>query len=136
MAEPVAHRPPTLLALACFAVGGWSGLIWGFSISTTLLWHSTYSINSLAHGWGTRRYETGDDSRNNWLLALLTLGEGWHNNHHRYMASARNGFFWWEIHVTYYALIALQRLGIVWELRLPPARVLEEKRSEGLAKAA
>ena len=81
--------PPTVMALGCFAIAGVGGLVWGVAISTTLLWHSTYSINSLAHRWGTRRYETGDTSRNNGLLALLTLGEGWHNNHHKYMASTR-----------------------------------------------
>ena len=117
--------PPLLLAVACYAIGGFSGLVWGFAISTTLLWHSTYSINSLAHRWGTRRYETTDDSRNNFLLALLTLGEGWHNNHHRYMASVRQGFFWWEVDITYYVLRGLALLGIVWDLREPPKQILE-----------
>ena len=86
---------------------------------------STYTINSLAHVWGKRRYDTDDTSRNNWLLALLTLGEGWHNNHHRYMACARQGFFWWEIDVTYYLLRLLQRIGVVWDIREPPAHLLE-----------
>ena len=93
-------------------------------MSTVLLWHSTFSINSLAHLWGTRRYETSDDSRNNALLALITLGEGWHNNHHHYQASTRQGFLWWEIDVTYYLLRALQAVGLIWEIREPPARVL------------
>jgi stearoyl-CoA desaturase (delta-9 desaturase) len=127
---------PVLLAIGCYAVGGFSGLIWGFSISTVVLWHATYSINSLAHVWGTRRYDTGDDSRNNLWLALLTLGEGWHNNHHHYMASARNGFFWWEIDVTYYCLLALEKLGIVWDLRLPSERVLRLDRVQKLNEAA
>ena len=118
--------PPILLAIGCFAIGGWSGLVWGFVVSTTLLWHSTYTINSLAHRFGTRRYDTNDGSRNNLWLALLTLGEGWHNNHHRYMASVRQGFFWWEIDLTYYALLGLEKLGIVWDLREPPRKVLEE----------
>jgi stearoyl-CoA desaturase (delta-9 desaturase) len=83
-------------------------------------------INSLAHVWGTRRYETGDTSRNNALLALLTLGEGWHNNHHHCMSSARQGFRWWEIDVTYYVLRALARLGVVWDLRAPSAARLRE----------
>jgi len=116
---------PLALAASCFAVGGLSTLVWGFCVSTTLLWHATYTINSLAHRWGSQRYETGDDSRNNWLLALLTLGEGWHNNHHHYMASARQGFFWWEIDVTYYVLRGLQAVGLVWAIREPPARVLQ-----------
>ena len=118
---------PIALAATCYAVGGLSGLVWGFCISTVLLWHSTYSINSLAHRWGSQRYETGDDSRNNLWLALLTLGEGWHNNHHHYMASVRQGFFWWEIDVTYYVLRALAAVGLVWDLREPPASVLESK---------
>lgn len=117
--------PPLGLALVCFALGGWSALVWGFAVSTVLVWHFTYSINSLAHVWGTVRYDTGDDSRNNFFLALLTLGEGWHNNHHKYMAAARNGFFWWEIDVTFYLLLALERLGLVWDLRRPPTKLLE-----------
>lgn len=121
--------PPALLAIALFALGGLEALVWGFAISTTLLWHSTYSINSLAHRWGSQRYETGDDSRNNLWLALLTLGEGWHNNHHHYMASARNGFFWWEIDVTYYTLCLFEKLGLVSHLRLPPERALHPERA-------
>ncbi len=116
--------PPVLLALFCLAVGGLSGLVWGFVISTVALWHITYSINSLSHVWGSRRYETTDDSRNNWLLALLTMGEGWHNNHHHYMSCARQGFFWWEIDVTYYVLRCLAALGIIWDIREPPGHVL------------
>ncbi len=115
---------PLLLAGACFAFGGLRTLVWGFCISTTLLWHATYTINSLAHRWGTQRFETGDDSRNNFVLALLTFGEGWHNNHHHYMASARQGFRWWEIDVTYYLLRGLQAVGVVWDIREPPAEVL------------
>jgi stearoyl-CoA desaturase (delta-9 desaturase) len=116
--------PPVALALLCLASGGWSGLVWGFVVSTVALWHTTYAINSIAHRIGRRRYATGDDSRNNWLLGLLTLGEGWHNNHHHYCASTRQGFFWWEIDVTYYVLRALQAVGIVWEIREPPAHVV------------
>lgn len=116
--------PPAALAVLCFAIGGLSGLVWGFAISTTILWHSTYFINSLAHRWGSRRYETTDTSRNNLWLALLTMGEGWHNNHHFYQASTRQGFFWWEIDVTYYVLRGLAAIGIVRDLREPPASVL------------
>jgi stearoyl-CoA desaturase (delta-9 desaturase) len=117
--------PPIALAAACFAIGGWSGLLWGFGISTVLLWHATYSINSLAHRWGTRRYDTPDTSRNNLLLGLLTLGEGWHNNHHHYCVSARQGFFWWEIDVSYYLLRALAAVGLIWDVREPPAHVVQ-----------
>jgi stearoyl-CoA desaturase (delta-9 desaturase) len=111
--------PPLALAFLCYAIAGWAGVIWGFSISTTLQWHATYSVNSAAHIWGTRRYETDDTSKNNWWVALLTMGEGWHNNHHYYMASARNGFYWWEIDVTWYILKTLSAFGIVWDLKVP-----------------
>ena len=96
-------------------------LVWGFFVSTVLLWHGSFSINSLSHLFGKRRYETTDDSRNNWLLALLTIGEGWHNNHHHYQSSANQGFYWWEIDVTFYVLRVLEMFGIVWDLRRPPA---------------
>jgi stearoyl-CoA desaturase (delta-9 desaturase) len=117
---------PLTLAFACWLVAGWSGLIVGFACSTAILWHCTFTINSLAHVFGKRRYATTDASRNNWLLALITLGEGWHNNHHRYMNSVNQGFFWWEVDVSYYVLRALAAVGVVWDLRRPPARVLVE----------
>jgi stearoyl-CoA desaturase (Delta-9 desaturase) len=109
---------------ACFAVAGWAGVVWGFSVSTVLLYHGTLFINSLGHVWGTRRYATGDQSRNNPLLAIITLGEGWHNNHHHHMNSARQGFFWWEVDVSYYALRILSWMGIVWAIREPTEKVL------------
>ncbi len=120
---------PIALAVLCFAIGGWSGLFWGFFLSTTLLWHSTYAVNSFAHVFGRRRYDTPDTSRNSLWIALLTLGEGWHNNHHYYMASTRQGFFWWEIDITYYVLRGLAALGLIWDLREPPAAVLAGKRA-------
>jgi len=98
-------------------------LVWGFFVSTVICYHATYTINSLAHVFGRRRYETRDDSRNNWWLAILTLGEGWHNNHHYYPNSARQGFTWWEVDVTYYTLKLLSFLGIVWDLKPAPAVV-------------
>jgi stearoyl-CoA desaturase (delta-9 desaturase) len=122
--------PPVALAVACFAIGGWPGLFWGFFLSTTVLWHSTYTINSLSHVFGKRRFETDDTSKNNWALALLTLGEGWHNNHHHYMASCRQGFRWWEVDVTYYALRGLAALGLVWDVREPPAWMKSTDASE------
>ena len=125
---------PVALAGGLWLAGGWPAFVWGFAVSTVLLWHSTYTINSLAHRWGTRRYETSDTSRNNWVLALLTMGEGWHNNHHRYMASTRQGFFWWELDLTYYALRALQAVGLVWDIREPPAELLQP--AESLRRAA
>ncbi len=113
--------PGTLLGIGCFLLLGWSGLFIGFCLSTVLVWHGTFTINSLAHVWGKRRYATTDDSRNNFWLALITLGEGWHNNHHHYMHSTRQGFFWWEVDVTYYLLRALAAVGLVWDLKEPPA---------------
>jgi len=105
---------------------GWQMLIWGFFVSTVALAHATFTINSLCHTWGSRRYDTNDDSRNNPFLALLTLGEGWHNNHHRYAISARQGFYWWEIDVSYYILKFLSWFGIVYDLRPVPSKVLKE----------
>ena len=113
---------------------GWDGFLWGYVVSTFALMHCTFFINSLAHVYGSRRYDTDDTSRNNWWLALLTLGEGWHNNHHRYMSSARQGFFWWEVDVTYYVLKALSWVGIVWDLRAPLPRLLDaDERPRALA---
>jgi stearoyl-CoA desaturase (Delta-9 desaturase) len=116
------HRTPALLfGAVVYAVGGFEVFMWGFVLSTVVLWHGTFSINSLAHLWGSRRFQTKDDSRNNLLLALITLGEGWHNNHHQYMSSARQGLKWWEIDVTYYVLKVLSFVGVVRDLREMPA---------------
>jgi len=122
--------PPFLLAAIIALVGGWHALLWGFFVSTVLLWHGTFTVNSLNHVIGRRRYATTDDSRNNWFLALfVTMGEGWHNNHHHYMTSANQGFFWWEIDTTFYVLVALEKVGIIWDLRRAPAHVVRgEKR--------
>jgi len=127
---------PFVLALGLLALGSWLGsrwpglgtsgaqmLVWGFFVSTVACYHGTYTINSLCHVWGRRRYATSDDSRNNWLLALITLGEGWHNNHHRYPMSTRQGFYWWEIDVTYYLLRLLAAVGLVWDLKPVPRDV-------------
>jgi stearoyl-CoA desaturase (delta-9 desaturase) len=119
---------PWSLGVACFLIGGWSGLVVGFFTSTVLLWHSTFLVNSLAHVMGRRPYATDDTSRNSTIIALLTGGEGWHNNHHRYPSSARQGFRWWQIDVSYYGLKVLEGLGIVRDLRKPPTRVIDEAR--------
>ena len=116
--------PAVGLALLCFLWMGWPGLFVGFFASTVACWHNTFLVNSLAHVWGSRRFATADQSRNNFWIALSTLGEGWHNNHHHYPGSCRNGCYWWEIDVTWYLLLLLERCGIVWNLREPPARVL------------
>jgi stearoyl-CoA desaturase (delta-9 desaturase) len=94
------------------------------------LYHATYTINSVAHVVGSRRYRTSDDSRNNWLLALLTLGEGWHNNHHYYPGSTRQGFYWWEVDLTFYGLTVLSWFGLVWDLRSPPRSVRDRARGK------
>ncbi|MFT5391838.1 MAG: stearoyl-CoA desaturase (delta-9 desaturase) [Gammaproteobacteria bacterium] len=132
------------LAAGCWVLGAWlessvpalgtngpQMLVWGFFISTVALYHATYTINSLAHRFGKRRYQTGDDSRNNFWLALITLGEGWHNNHHYYPSAARQGFFWWEIDLSYLGLRLMARLGLVRDMRPVPPRVLEQARAAG-----
>jgi stearoyl-CoA desaturase (delta-9 desaturase) len=112
--------PIIAFGFGCYALGGAAGLVWGLVVGTLAVFHSTMLVNSLAHVWGSRRYPTRDDSRNNLFIALLTFGEGWHNNHHHYMSSARQGFLWWEVDLTYYVLRFLERLRIVWGLREPP----------------
>jgi stearoyl-CoA desaturase (delta-9 desaturase) len=127
---------PLLLALGLYGIGEWLALawpalgtdgpmllVWGFCISTVALYHATFLVNSLAHQVGSRRYAVRDTSRNNLWLALLTFGEGWHNNHHRYPGSARQGFYWWEIDLTYYGLRALAAVGLIRDLRPVPAAI-------------
>ena len=133
--------PPIALAALLFFGGnaladaypqlGTSGaqlLIWGFFISTVVLHHVTFTVNSLAHRFGRRRYATRDDSRNNWWIALLTFGEGWHNNHHHFPGSVRQGFYWWEIDLTYYLLRAMAACGLIWDLKTVPARFRDARR--------
>jgi stearoyl-CoA desaturase (delta-9 desaturase) len=120
--------PAFAYAIAFFVIGGLPALAWGFFMSTVLLWHGTFTINSLSHVFGWQRYSTTDDSRNNPLLALITLGEGWHNNHHTYMSSTNQGFFWYEFDISYYALKALSFAGVTYDLRKPPLELLEAKR--------
>jgi stearoyl-CoA desaturase (delta-9 desaturase) len=113
----LAHVAPSLHTTAL------QMLIWGFFISTVVCWHATYTINSLSHLFGKQRYHTGDTSRNNWFLAILTLGEGWHNNHHYYPNSARQGFYWWEYDITYYLLKLMSWCGLIWDLKPVPLAV-------------
>lgn len=132
---------PVILAISIFGLGellyyhaphlqtnGWQLLVWGFVLSTVVLYHATFSVNSLAHTWGKRRYATRDHSRNNFLIALLTLGEGWHNNHHHYPGSASQGFYWWEIDFTYYGLRILEAVGLIWNLKKVPIEIRESKK--------
>ncbi|MCB0353711.1 MAG: acyl-CoA desaturase [Bdellovibrionales bacterium] len=131
--------PPIALGFLVFVLGGWvnsgsftfegivthgwSTLLIGFFLSTVILYHGTFSINSLMHKFGKPRYDTGDESRNSWWLAILTLGEGWHNNHHYYQSAARQGFFWWEVDISYYVIRLLGALGLVWDIREVPHHV-------------
>jgi stearoyl-CoA desaturase (delta-9 desaturase) len=130
---------PTALAVGLFEAGGWlerhapdlntSGfqmLTWGFFVSTIILYHVTFTVNSITHLVGRRRFALPDNSRNNWWIALLTMGEGWHNNHHRYQNSERQGFYWWEIDMTHYILTLLSWMGLVWDVRTPPKEIYEE----------
>ena len=127
------YLPATVLALACFLVAGWPGLFVGFFWSTTVLYHGTFFINSLAHVHGNQRYVTGDDSRNNWWLAIITMGEGWHNNHHAYQRSTRQGFRWYEFDPTFYILAMFSWVKVVWDLGEPPADVVANERKLGRA---
>lgn len=127
------YLPATVLAIGCFLFAGWAGLVVGFFWSTVLLYHGTFFINSLAHVHGSQRYVTGDDSRNNWWLALITLGEGWHNNHHAYQRSTRQGFRWYEVDPTFYVLTVLSWARIVRDLGAPPADVVRNERRLGRA---
>ena len=130
--------PPVLLAVACYYLGvfleafypglgtsGFQMLVWGFFISTTLVYHGTFCINSFTHLFGKRRFKTTDHSRNSLLFALITLGEGWHNNHHYYPGSEQQGFYWWEIDISHYILKVCSWMGLVWDLRTPPERVYQ-----------
>lgn len=132
---------PAALAFALYGLGallqrfapslhtsGAQMLVWGSFVSTVALFHATVTINSLAHSFGSRRFDTGDDSRNNLWLALLTFGEGWHNNHHFFPGTARQGFRWWEIDFTWYVLKAMAALGLVHDLKPVPAWVLDKAR--------
>jgi stearoyl-CoA desaturase (delta-9 desaturase) len=123
--------PAAVLAVITFLLAGWAGLVVGFFWSTVAVYHATFCINSLAHVHGSKRYVTGDDSRNNWLLAFFTMGEGWHNNHHAYQASVRQGFRWWEIDPTFYIIKALSWLGVVWDLKSPPEAVVRNEQKLG-----
>lgn len=134
---------PVLLFIALFAAGkllqiyaphlgvnAGQMIVWGFCISTVALFHTTVTINSLSHVFGKKRFNTKDNSRNNVFLALLTLGEGWHNNHHHYPATARQGFMWWELDITYYTLKLMEKIGIIWNVRNVPKSVLQKDLAE------
>jgi stearoyl-CoA desaturase (delta-9 desaturase) len=123
--------PAVAAGVVTFLIGGFFALVWGFAVAQVLCWHGTFTINSLSHLWGARRYKTGDDSRNNPVLAIVTMGEGWHNNHHHYQVSARQGFYWWEIDCTYYVLRALSVIGLVWDLHGVPDHIRADETAVG-----
>lgn len=114
--------PPVMLGVGVWLWGSWSALFCSFFLSTVLLYHGTFSINSLTHKWGKPRYKTGETSKNSLILAFVTLGEGWHNNHHYYASTANQGFFWWEIDISYYVIRVLSFLGLASDIRVPTDR--------------
>jgi stearoyl-CoA desaturase (delta-9 desaturase) len=128
--------PPLALAAALFAVGGLPWLVWGFCVPTVTLAHATFAINTVNHMFGSRRFDTRDESRNNALTAIFAAGEGWHNNHHRYQRAARNGFYWWELDPTWYVIRAMAALGLAWDLHAVPARVYDEARALKASRSA
>jgi stearoyl-CoA desaturase (Delta-9 desaturase) len=121
--------PPAVLAGALYLVGGWPWLVYGFCLPTMTLAHATFCINTVNHLFGSRRFETLDDSRNNPLTAFFAVGEGWHNNHHRFQRAARNGFYWWEVDLTWYTIRAMSLVGLVWDIQPVPDRIYEEARA-------
>jgi stearoyl-CoA desaturase (delta-9 desaturase) len=120
--------PPLVLALAMYAAGGFPWLVWGFCLPTATLAHATFAINTINHLYGSRRFETMDESRNNPITAFFAVGEGWHNNHHRYQRAARNGFYWWEFDPTWYTILLMRALGLAWDLQPVPERIYREAR--------
>lgn len=121
--------PPMLLAAALFLGGGMPWLVWGFCLPTMTLSHATFAINTVNHMFGSRRFDTIDESRNNVLTAFFAAGEGWHNNHHRYQRAARNGFYWWEFDPTWYVIRLMQFVGLAWDVQSVPGRIYEEARA-------
>ena len=128
--------PPLVLALAMYAIGGLPWLIWGFCLPTMTLAHATFAINTVNHMFGTRRFDTIDESRNNALTAFFAVGEGWHNNHHRYQRAARNGFYWWEFDLTWYVIRLMGVLGLAWDIHGVPQRIYNEARVTKARRAA
>jgi len=128
--------PPLALAGALYLAGGFPWLVWGFCLPTMTLAHATFAINTVNHMFGSRRFETVDESRNNVLTAVFAVGEGWHNNHHRFQRAARNGFYWWEFDPTWYAIRAMAAVGLAWDVQPVPQRIYDEARALKAARAA
>ena len=129
MLEKFHFVPPALLGATMYAIGGWQWLVWGFCLPTMTLSHATFAINTINHMFGSRRFDTIDESRNNPLTAFFAVGEGWHNNHHRYQRAARNGFYWWEFDLTWYVIRAMAAIGLAWDVQAVPKRIYEEARA-------
>ncbi|MFO0549140.1 MAG: acyl-CoA desaturase [Polyangiaceae bacterium] len=123
--------PPLALTAAVYFIGGIEILYWAMAVSTVMLWHGTFTINSFTHLWGRRRYATTDNSKNSLFFALVTMGEGWHNNHHYYQRSCRQGFYWWEIDLTFYVLKVLEVLHIVYDVQGVSRAVRDARPAEG-----
>jgi stearoyl-CoA desaturase (delta-9 desaturase) len=128
--------PPILWAAAMYLAGGLPWVVWGFCVPTVTLAHATFAINTVNHLFGSRRFDTQDDSTNNLMTAIFAAGEGWHNNHHRYQRAARNGFYWWEFDPTYYVIKAMGWLGLAWNIQRVPERIYREARGEQPAATA
>lgn len=128
--------PPLMLATTMYLMGGFTWLVWGFCLPTMTLAHATFAINTVNHMFGSRRFDTIDESRNNAITGLFAAGEGWHNNHHRYQRAARNGFYWWEIDLTWYAIRTMAVLGLAWDLQPVPDRIYAEARATKALRAS
>ena len=128
--------PPLILAATMYVVGGVEWLVWGFCLPTVTLAHATFAINTVNHMFGSRRFDTIDQSRNNVLTAIFAAGEGWHNNHHRYQRAARNGFYWWEVDLTWYVIRLMATIGLAWDVQSVPARIYEEAQTSRVGQRA
>jgi fatty-acid desaturase len=130
--------PQVVLGAILFLLGGWQFVLWGVFVRVVFSWHATWFVNSASHVWGGRRFETRDDSRNNWWVAILSHGEGWHNNHHAHPSSARHGLAWYEIDVNWYGIWVLKKLGLAKNVRLVtiPKKSSQGQQSEELQEAA
>jgi len=119
--------PLVVLGLALLAIGGWSWALWGVFLRVVVGLHCTWLINSATHLWGSRRFNTSDDSKNSFWVALITFGEGWHNNHHAHPRSARHGMTWWEVDLSWMQIRVMQRLGLAWDVQVPSATQIAHK---------